>query len=43
MPRNKDTISMIKENWNAPAQIDFSGEALIPFRANEVVTWKMTD
>ena len=43
LPRNQDTITLMKQNWNVPAQLEFAGEALIPLRAGESVGWKMID
>ena len=39
LPRNQDRITLKKENWRVPAQLEFGGESLIPFRAGENVSW----
>ena len=41
LPRNQDSITLIKENWDVPAQLEFAGETLVPLRAGESVAWKM--
>jgi dihydroorotase len=41
LPRNQDTITLVKESWNVPAQLEFAGGALIPLRAGKSVAWKM--
>ena len=41
LPRNQDTITLVKESWNVPAQLEFAEEVLIPLRAGESVGWKM--
>lgn len=41
LPRNQDSITLIKENWNVPAQLEFAGETLVPLRAGESIGWKM--
>ena len=43
LPRNQDTITLVKQSWNVPAQLEFAGEALIPLRAGESVGWKIID
>jgi len=41
LPRNQDSITLVKENWNVPAQLEFAGETLVPLRAGESVGWKI--
>jgi len=41
LPRNQDTITLVKQSWNVPAQLEFAGEVLIPLRAGESLAWKM--
>jgi len=41
LPRNQERITLVKENWAVPAQLDFAGEKLIPLRAGETVAWKI--
>jgi dihydroorotase len=41
LPRNRDRITLKKENWRVPAQLEFGDESLIPFRAGENVTWTL--
>ncbi|MDN5753213.1 MAG: dihydroorotase, partial [Nitrosospira sp.] len=41
LPRNKDGVTLKKENWNVPAQLEFAGEALVPLRAGESLGWKL--
>ena len=41
LPRNKDLITLHKENWVVPEQMEFAGERLIPLYAGESLTWKM--
>ncbi len=43
LPRNKDSISLLKEKWDVPAQLEFAGDVLIPLRAGKSVTWKLLD
>ena len=41
LPRNKDSITLKKESWNVPSQLDFGSETLIPLRAGESLAWKL--
>jgi dihydroorotase len=41
LPRNKDSITLKKESWSVPSQLDFGGETLIPLWAGESLAWKL--
>jgi len=41
LPRNQDSITLTKESWDVPAQLEFAGETLVPLRAGGSVGWKM--
>jgi dihydroorotase len=41
LPRNRDTVTLNKENWLVPQQYEFAGENLIPLYANAVLSWRM--
>lgn len=41
LPRNRDSISLRKEEWTVPAEIPFGGATLVPLRAGELVGWKL--
>lgn len=41
LPRNKGSITLKKESWNVPSQLDFGNETLIPLRAGESLAWKL--
>ena len=41
LPRNRETVTLVKEEWTAPALYAFGDEALVPFRANEGIRWKL--
>lgn len=41
MPRNTAHITLKKEGWEIPAQLDFVEEKLIPLRAGQRLSWKM--
>ena len=41
LPRNNDSITLKKESWNVPAQLEFGGETLVPLRAGDSLGWKL--
>ena len=41
LPRNTQTLTLIRKPWVVPASYDMAGEPLIPLRANEELTWQI--
>jgi len=41
LPRNTETITLIKESWSAPESYPFGAHALRPFRQDEQLQWKI--
>jgi dihydroorotase len=41
LPRNRETIELVKERWTVPSQYAFGDESLVPFRANGTIEWKL--
>jgi len=41
LPRNTDTITLIKEDWEVPQTMDFSNDVIVPLRAGETLRWKL--
>jgi len=41
LARNKDSITLSKESWFIPEQLEFAEEKLIPLFAGESLAWKM--
>jgi dihydroorotase len=41
LPRNTDTITLVKEDWMPPAHYVFGSDQLVPLRANEPIHWKL--
>lgn len=41
LPRNKKTITLQRQTWQAPKTLDMAGETLVPLRAGETLLWKM--
>jgi dihydroorotase len=42
LPRNQDFITLTAEPWRVPESYDFAGESLVPLRAGEMISWRMT-
>jgi dihydroorotase len=43
LPRNTDTITLRKEEWQVPATQGFGEHQLVPLRAGERMKWKLVD
>ena len=43
LPRNSDTITLVKQGWEVPATYSAGDEQLVPFRAAETVAWTLQD
>jgi dihydroorotase len=41
MPRNSETITLVKEDWQIPEAFPFGNEQLKPFLAGRSVSWKL--
>ena len=41
LPRNADTITLVRESWTVPADYPFGTDALVPLRAGETVRWQV--
>ncbi len=42
LPRNSGTVTLVKESWQIPEQINLpSGESIVPFFAGQQVNWKI--
>ncbi len=41
LPRNADTITLVKESWEVPGSLPYGGETLVPMRAGEKVGWRL--
>lgn len=42
LPRNTDTITLVKESWTVPETISFGSDVVVPIRAGEEMNWKVT-
>ncbi|MFA5370459.1 MAG: dihydroorotase [Sideroxydans sp.] len=43
LSRNKETITLRKEEWQMPASIGFGEHRLVPLRAGEKMKWKLSE
>ncbi len=43
LPRNKETITLRREEWQVPASVGFGEHQLVPLRAGEMMKWKLVD
>lgn len=41
LPRNAERITLQKTAWHAPDSMVFGGDALVPLRAGEVISWQL--
>jgi dihydroorotase len=41
LPRNDSSITLRRENWQAPKSIQLGNEALVPLRAGETIRWRV--
>lgn len=43
LPRNKETITLIKQDWQAPIEMTFGHDCIVPLKAGETLRWKLLD
>lgn len=41
LPQNKETITLLRQDWRAPERLPFGADELIPLRAGESIPWKL--
>ncbi|HET9048193.1 MAG TPA: dihydroorotase [Chiayiivirga sp.] len=41
LPRNTETITLLREPWQVPDEVDFGGVPGVPMRAGETVAWRL--
>lgn len=41
LPRNSDDITLIKKDWQAPHELPFGDDVIVPLRAGETLRWKL--
>ncbi|MEO5627109.1 MAG: dihydroorotase [Dokdonella sp.] len=43
LPRNRDTVTLERSAWTVPGHIGHGPDAVVPFRANETISWRLVD
>jgi dihydroorotase len=41
LARNSDEITLIKQDWQAPVELPFGSDVIVPLRAGETLRWKL--
>jgi len=41
LARNEGRVTLVREAWTVPSEVEFGAEALVPFRAGEPIAWKL--
>ena len=41
LPRNTDTVTLVKEDWRLPEAIAYGDDQVIPLRAGETLKWRL--
>ena len=41
LPRNTDTITLVKQDWQVPAEYEMGSEKLVPLLAGKTLNWKL--
>jgi dihydroorotase len=41
LPRNTDSVTLVREAWDVPAEYPFGAESLVPLRAGETMRWRL--
>ncbi|WP_297926548.1 dihydroorotase [uncultured Agitococcus sp.] len=41
LPRNTDTITLVKEEWQVPNNYTFGSSVVVPIRAGDKITWRV--
>lgn len=42
LPVNTDSITLTRQSWSGPSELEFNGEVVVPLRAGEDISWKIT-
>jgi dihydroorotase len=41
LPRNPESITLVKELWTVPDTVPFGADRLVPMRAGESIAWRL--
>jgi len=42
LPRNEERITLVRQAWEVPASYPFGNESIVPLRARERISWRMS-
>src|SRR5690606_11021931 len=43
LPRNTDRLTLVRDDWQAPAELPFGEHRLMPLRAGETLRWRVLE
>jgi len=41
LPRNTDTITLVKKPWTMPDELPLAGDTIVPLKAGETINWRL--
>ena len=41
LPKNEKTVTLVQQDWQVPASLDYAGDTIIPLAAGETLRWKL--
>jgi dihydroorotase len=41
LPRNTDTVTLLREPWTVPTELPMGSDTLVPMRAGETIAWRL--
>ncbi|MEW5966166.1 MAG: dihydroorotase [Pseudomonadota bacterium] len=41
LPRNRDAITLLRQNWTVPEELSVGREAIVPLRAGGMIRWRL--
>lgn len=43
LPRNTDTVTLVREAWQVPNELVFGGEVIVPYFAGQMLNWRVVE
>ncbi len=43
LPRNSETITLVREDWTAPSTLPLGDQSVVPLRAGETLRWRLLE
>lgn len=41
LPRNRETVTLLRQSWPVPLELPFGDDGVVPLRAGETVAWRL--